>query len=126
MSNHLAYHIWQNMKDRCRRPTHAQWKDYGAIGITVCERWERSFSDFWEDMGAAYQPGARLDRVDKALGFSPSNCVWVPKRPPGRQHPSTRNVDLTVLADQTGIKRSTLYARLKRGWPLDMLTLPTA
>src|SRR4051794_28479728 len=51
MSRHPAYTIWCAMKTRCARPTHHGWQNYGGRGITVCDRWQESFANFWEDMG---------------------------------------------------------------------------
>jgi hypothetical protein len=60
---------------RCTVKTHKQFRDYGGRGITVCDRWKRSFSNFLHDMGARPK-GMYLDRKNNDLGYSPSNCKW--------------------------------------------------
>src|SRR5215831_9640275 len=68
MSHHPAYAVWRSMHDRCRLPTHQAWHNYGARGITVCDRWQESFTNFWEDMRPTYRPGLTLERINNAIG----------------------------------------------------------
>lgn len=44
------------MKDRCERETDKEYKNYGARGIKVCDRW-KDFNTFWSDMSSGYKPG---------------------------------------------------------------------
>lgn len=50
------YDTWKNMMVRCYDKTNKYYKNYGAKGITVCERW-KNFNNFLEDF-------------DKIKGFS--------------------------------------------------------
>lgn len=64
---------------RCHNQKSWKYKDFGAIGIFVCDRWrdpENGYDDFIIDMG--FKPDDRhyLDRKDKTLGFTPENCIW--------------------------------------------------
>ena len=124
MSKHPAYAVWRSMLDRCRLPSHQAWKNYGGRGITVCERW-RSFENFWQDMGPSYSRGMDLDRRDNNAGYSPENCQWVTRRDNTMNKRNTvRGVDIPALSKATGIGRSTLYNRVRSGWPLDKLVIP--
>ena len=62
------------MRARCNTPSHIQYSDYGARGITVCDRWD-NFSLFVEDMGER-PDGHTLDRKDNDGNYEPSNCCW--------------------------------------------------
>ena len=124
MSKHPAYAVWRSMCDRCRLPSHHAWHNYGARGITVCERWAASFAAFWADMGPTYRPGLTLDRIDNSAGYSPENCRWATY---GQQANNTRmnrmvgDKTATQLAQELGVKRSTMYYRLAKGVPVERL-----
>lgn len=127
MTTHPAYAVWRSMNDRCRLPSHAAYKNYGGRGIAVCEAWSTSFEAFWSDMGGSYQRGLDLDRVDNDGPYSPENCRWVTRRTNTMNKRSTiRAVDVPELSRRTGISRSTLYYRLKNGWPLERLEMTPA
>jgi hypothetical protein len=62
------------MLQRCRNPNNRDYRNYGARGIAVCERW-LSFENFYADMGDP-PPGMSIDRVNNDLGYSAKNCRW--------------------------------------------------
>lgn len=75
MSGTPTYTTWRKMRERCRNPKSAQWKWYGARGISVCARWE-SFENFLADMGER-PAGHTLDRYPNRDGnYEPGNCRW--------------------------------------------------
>lgn len=124
MSKHPAYAVWRSMCDRCRLPSHHAWRNYGARGITVCERWAASFAAFWADMGPTYRPGLTLDRIDNSAGYSPENCRWATYEQQANNTRMNRMVgDKTAaqLAQELGVKRSTMYYRLAKGVPVERL-----
>lgn len=65
---------WRAMHERCRLPSHPQYKNYGGRGISVCERW-KDFSNFLADMDER-PPGLTLDRIDVNGNYEASNCRW--------------------------------------------------
>lgn len=69
------YRAWFHMKERCSKPTHPEWKNYGALGVSVCARWLDSFEHFLADMGMRPEKHS-LDRINVFGNYEPSNCRW--------------------------------------------------
>lgn len=69
------YSVWLQMIGRCHRADHPSFKDYGARGISVCERWRGSFEAFADDMGPR-PDGLSIERKDNDGNYEPSNCKW--------------------------------------------------
>ena len=77
--NTPEYKVWQGMKGRCHNPSHMDYYNYGARGITVCQEWIDSFETFISDMGNRPTPTSTIERVDNTLGYCKENCVWLEK-----------------------------------------------
>lgn len=82
------YTSYHNMMARCRKPSNKRYKDYGAIGIGVCERWD-SFVNFISDMGPC-PDGMQLERIDNTKGYSPENCEWASRKKNMRNRRNTK------------------------------------
>lgn len=107
---HMA---WRQMKKRCQNPKSKPYKNYGARGITVCERWQ-SFDNFFEDMGHPPE-GMSLERIDNDGPYSPDNCKWASWKQQQRNKRSNRylsiNEERKVLsewAEELGCTPSTI------------------
>lgn len=96
------------MKDRCTNIMSAAFVSYGAVGITVCDRWlvgeggKNGWTCFFEDMGPRPR-GTSIDRLDNSKGYSPDNCRWAT---PQEQTINRRSTKLCV-DDVIDIKTST-------------------
>ncbi len=119
------YRVWCCLKARCHNPRNCSYPDYGARGITVCDRWlgRDGFLNFLADMGACPSTSHSIDRLDNSRGYSPDNCAW---RTHTEQMNNRRgNVTLTYNGEtltlsqwsrRLNIKRATLNARVRMGW----------
>lgn len=74
------YQAWLNMRKRCLDPSHIGYKNYGARGISICERWLASYADFLADMGPKPQPRLTLERMENNGNYEPSNCKWATRK----------------------------------------------
>lgn len=73
------YGVWFNMIRRCEQKHNKSYKNYGARGITVCNRWH-DFDNFITDMGRRPSDAHTLERVNNNKGYSPSNCIWATRK----------------------------------------------
>jgi hypothetical protein len=126
------YTVWQSIVQRCCNPNHSKYADYGGRGITMCDRWRKSFLDFLSDIGP--RPGRKwsIERKDNNGNYEPSNCCWAERK---QQMQNTRRnrfltfqgttLCVTEWARRAGIAAVTLTGRLNHGWPVDLaLTTP--
>lgn len=126
MSRHPAFSVWRSMIDRCRLQSHQAWHNYGGRGISVCERWQESFENFWEDMGSTYQRGLQIERMDNDGNYELRNCRWATRGDQARNRRSNVMLETPLgfmtLADAAccfGVKKTTLRWRLRNGWSVE-------
>lgn len=132
MSNTATYNSWRGMLERCNSPSHSSYHNYGGRGIAVCPEW-KSFESFLEDMGECPSNSHSIDRIDNDGNYEPGNCQWVTQTEQGNNtranHVITfsgKTMTMKQWANETGIKYSTLAARLNiLGWSIERsLTKP--
>jgi len=74
-THHPMYALWSGMIKRCNTKSNGAYPNYGGRGIRVCDRWERSFLAFVQDMGDR-PSGRSLDRINNDGNYEPGNCRW--------------------------------------------------
>jgi hypothetical protein len=89
----VEYGIWSGIKHRCFNKSSPEYKNYGERGITVCDRWKRSYANFISDMGPRPNNNMSIDRIDNDGNYGPSNCRWATSCEQTRN--SRRNIVLT-------------------------------
>jgi hypothetical protein len=119
-----TYGSYTNMVARCTNPRSPHYANYGARGVSICERWRQSFEAFLSDMGER-PPGTTLDRIDNAGPYSPENCRWATRREQQRNRRANhvvqvagRSVCITEAAEILGLSQTTIRKRLREGIPL--------
>lgn len=128
--------IWGSMRHRCMTSSvnHKKYKYYAQRGITVDERWS-TFPPFkeWAVLNG-YKEGLSIERLDNDKGYSPENCVWIPKNLQGRNRRTSLRLTyngktqfISEWANELGIAHGTIYHRIKyQGWSIEKtLSTPT-
>lgn len=123
-SRSRTYSVWLSMKSRCNNPHAQAYKDYGARGIKVCERWFE-FSNFFEDMGHA-PAGLELERIDNSGDYCLANCKWASVKEQARNRRSNKLITfqgitlcLSEWAEKLGVTHHLLNKRIRIGYPLE-------
>jgi hypothetical protein len=120
------------MMDRCYNPKLENYHAYGGRGITVCERWRESFTNFLADMGKRPE-GHSLDRIDVDQGYSPENCRWATAEVQANNRRATiiisyggKNLSMSQWDREMGLRPGTVNHRVRLlGWNVeDALTTP--
>ena len=100
MRHSKIYTIWHSMIQRCEYPKNISYKNYGAVGVCVCEEWRNSFQNFYEwaiKSGYKENKGRNIltiDRINPFGNYEPSNCRWATMK---EQRQNTRKEYLKKL-----------------------------
>lgn len=126
------FKVWAGMISRCHIPTDISYKNYGARGVIVCERWRTSFDAFYEDVGPrpAGTNGKRasytIDRIDTHGDYEPGNVRWSTWKEQQNNRRTNRKVthdgethSLAEWARKVGLSRQALRYRLENGWTVE-------
>lgn len=126
MTKTRVYSIWQGIKSRINDPNDINYPHYGARGIRICQRWERSFANFLKDMGMPPTNLHSIERLDNEKGYFPKNCAWIPRSEQNRNKRNSRMVEfngvkkcIAAWAEELGLPYITLHSRLTRGVPVE-------
>lgn len=117
------YKVWIAMKQRCLNQRHPSYKNYGGRGITVCDSWKNSFSQFYGDMGPRHSKNLTLERIDNDGNYCQENCEWATRSSQNRNHRRNRKIQidgetlcLADWAEKYGISEKLVSQRISRGW----------
>ena len=87
-----TYRTWYAMLQRCGNENDRAYHNYGARGISVCDKWN-SFIGFLDDMGERPAKNMSLDRKENDGNYEISNCRWATKK----EQTENRRITLRVL-----------------------------
>lgn len=119
-----TYNTWRSMRARCKYKSVDRFSEYGGRGIKVCERWQNSFANFLEDMGARPE-NHTIDRIDVNGDYEPSNCRWAKAEVQSNNKRCSRLIEIygkrmsvkqwhKIVSHQ--VESRTIYSRLDAGW----------
>lgn len=131
-SSSKVYNAWNNIKARTTNVLCKEYKWYGARGILMHKDWVDSFEEFYAHVGDPEFLPASIDRMDNNKGYEPGNVRWASNETQANNRRNNHMIEIegeSKTAKQwsmlTGIKSSTILARIKAGWSShDALTRP--
>jgi hypothetical protein len=128
--NTSTYNSWVGMKQRCLNPKNPKFSIYGNRGISVCDRWLKSFENFLEDMGNA-PDRMSIERIDNNGNYEPKNCKWATNKEQSNNRRSNKlitykgeTLGVCEWSKRLGAGISLVTYRLKQGWnPISAITI---
>ena len=132
MSNTVEFSTWRRMINRCCNKRCQDFSRYGGRGIKVCDRWLKSFNNFFKDMGKRPSESHSIERENNSGNYEPSNCIWATMSV--QCNNTSRNRILNINGDRKTmsqwcrihkIRMKNVWYRLNAGWnPERALTIP--
>ncbi len=109
MSKHRLYHCWKGEKDRCQRPTHCSFKDYGERGISFSAEFENihTWIEYVLSLDDAEKEGYSIDRIDNNGNYERGNLRWSSKST------QTQNTRLLHRHNKTGYRGVSIIKKAK-------------
>jgi len=111
MKGTKIHFCWGAIKQRCTNQNNPQYPNYGGRGISMCDRWQKSFNAFYEDMGEPPTPEHSIERKDVDGNYEPLNCYWADY--------STQSANRRPKANMTGfigVKKEAQKWRARVNW----------
>lgn len=119
------YNIWRLMNERCYNKNNISYKNYGARGIKVCDKWrgDDGFINFYNwAMNNGYRDYLTIDRIDVNGNYEPNNCRWATMEIQSRNRRDNVYIELNgnsktmeEWAEELNIPASTLSNRHLKG-----------
>lgn len=105
LSKTKFYKTWAAIKVRCLNKNNYTFQNYGARGITICNRWLK-FENFRDDMYKSYkehvkkfgQKQTTIERTNNNGNYCKSNCEWATYK---QQNNNSRNNHSLTYKGQT-------------------------
>ena len=120
---HPLYGVWNGMKARCYDIKAEKYLVYGGVGVTVCDLWLHDFQSFYDwCISNGWKEGLQIDKDIKGNGmlYSPETCLIVTSKENNNNRTNNCIIDcngvsktLAQWSEETGIKSSTINARIK-------------
>ena len=131
-SHTKEYKVWSGMKRRCYNAKHKDYKNYGARGIKVCEKWLNDFTEFrnWA-LTNGCKEGLEIDRIDNNGDYSPNNCRFVTKIQNCNNKRNNHILEykgekmtIAEMARKYNIGIELFRTRISKGWDIERALVP--
>ena len=127
-SSNDEYKIWLGIKKRSFNTKAIGFKNYGAIGIKICDEWKNDFLSFFAHIGSRPSKSHSVDRIDNSRGYEIGNVRWATRAEQSRNTKRNFNIDGMCKSDYCklhGIDCSSFNDGIKAGIPLQYCHLYT-
>ena len=127
ISDKPEYRVWAKLRAKCTNKNNQDYAYFGGRGITMCDEWLNDSRSFLRDMGDRPSPKHSIKILDRTKPMSKDNCEWsiIDADFGGKRTklditlPDGRQVDIHEACKVLGLKRCTVYERVRLGIPLD-------
>lgn len=135
-SERPEYWAWAKIVQRCTNPNCKSYKNYGARGIRICDRWlhgengDTAFVCFIADVGERPSAKHSIDRINNDGHYEPGNVRWATKVEQENNKRDNRYVlyrgqrmSLSQATRAAGsiVSPSAAWPRIyKRGWSVEL------
>ena len=128
-TNTRLFNIWRGMKLRCYNTKSKDYKNYGEIGITICEEWLNDFSEFYDwAINNDYSDELSIDRINVFGNYEPENCRWSTDKVQFNNKRTNKYITINGVtktvsewAEEYNIGSKTLLYRINNKWETDKL-----
>lgn len=111
-----TYNSWVSMMRRCYDRSNNRFYCYGAVGVTVCERWH-TFENFLADMGERLD-GTTLGRHHDQGNYEPGNVSWETSSQQAERQLGEKNWQARLTEENVLAARALYEPFTKRGFSL--------
>lgn len=126
------FFMWMNIKARCYKKNHPEYKNYGKRGIKMCDEWLNSFERFFNYIGLRPSGKLSLDRIENDGNYEPGNVRWATDEVQNNNRRANKFIEfegkkMTVpqWSKFKDIPKSAIYYRFTKGWTAqDIFSIP--
>lgn len=79
LKNHELYNIWDHLLLKCYHIGDQHYKNYGALGFSVCDEWRHAPNFIKWSVENEWKKGFSLEIKIDEKEFNSTNCFWIEK-----------------------------------------------
>lgn len=129
LSSHPLFTVWLSMRQRCNDKNCGSYKNYGGIGVVVCEEWQNNFQYFYNwAIDSGWVKGLQLDKdilspFKPGKLYSPDFCCFVTCKENSRHRRNSvsltlgnETMNMADWCDRLDMPYALVGNRIRLGW----------